>query len=132
MPEGLDACGGHVGIHGDGAYGYHYHTSDSFPNLPECLSGVQAVDNFTTTAEVGIGSVRRGLASSTRRNPPRGGPNPARLEQAAAELGISTERLQKALQNAGGRPPNLSVVAAELGVSEDQVRAALPPPRRRR
>ena len=132
MPEGLDDCGGHVGFHGHGAYGYHYHTSDSFPNLPECLSGVQAMDNFTTTAEVGIGSVRRSRASRTRRNPPRGGPNPARLEEAAAELGISTERLQKALQNAGGRPPNLSVVAAELGVSEDQVRAALPPPRRRR
>jgi hypothetical protein len=59
-PIGLDACNGHFGptaSHPEGEY--HYHSTTDFPNLPRCLAGVQARDNFTTTAKTGIGSARR-------------------------------------------------------------------------
>jgi YHYH protein len=59
-PAGLDPCNGHVGptvAHPEGEY--HYHSTADFPNLPRCLSGVQAKDNFKTTAKIGIGSQRR-------------------------------------------------------------------------
>jgi YHYH protein len=58
-PAGLDACNGHVGptaAHPKGEY--HYHSTAEFPNLPRCLTGVQAKDNFKTTAKTGIGSPR--------------------------------------------------------------------------
>ena len=132
IPADLDDCGGHVGDQVDGSYGYHYHTSNSFPNLPDCLSGVPALNNFATTAEAGIGAMRGQGGETTRRNPPRGGPDDARLEQAASELGVTTDALKQALRDAGGRPPNFSLVAETLGVGEDQLRAALPPPPHRR
>lgn len=51
-PEDLDSCRGHA--HADGVY--HYHATADFPNLPKCLIGVQADNNFKTTAKTGIGS----------------------------------------------------------------------------
>lgn len=59
VPTGLDTCNGHVGptaAHPEGEY--HYHSTAAFPNLPHCLAGVQARDNFKTTAKIGIGSPR--------------------------------------------------------------------------
>jgi YHYH protein len=59
-PSRLDSCNGHVGptaAHPEGEY--HYHSTADFPNLPRCLTGVQARDNFKTTAKTGIGSPRR-------------------------------------------------------------------------
>ena len=35
---------------------YHYHSTLDFPNLPNCLVGVVASNNFVTTADSGIGS----------------------------------------------------------------------------
>jgi YHYH protein len=56
-PTSLDACNGHVGPTANRPEGeYHYHATAEFPNLPRCLSGVQAKDNFKTTAKTGIGS----------------------------------------------------------------------------
>lgn len=55
LPEDLDQCGGHFGTTGIGAV-YHYHASETFPNLPPCLVGVVAKDNFSTTAAQGIGA----------------------------------------------------------------------------
>ncbi|MGB1286898.1 MAG: YHYH protein [Aggregatilineales bacterium] len=57
VPEDLDECGGHFGITAEYPDGiYHYHASTEAPNLPECLVGVQAVNNFSTTASTGIGA----------------------------------------------------------------------------
>ncbi|MCK8067041.1 YHYH protein [Cobetia sp. 1CM21F] len=59
VPTDLDSCNGHFGPterHPEGEY--HYHATDEFPNLPKCLKGVVAKDNFVTTASMGIGSPR--------------------------------------------------------------------------
>lgn len=69
-PVGLDACGGH-----EGPDGYHYHASETFPNLPPCLVGVQAVGNFATTAQAGIGSIRPEGGDRPGPGHPDGGPN---------------------------------------------------------
>ena len=58
-PADLDSCHGHVGptaSHPEGEY--HYHATADFPNLPKCLTGVQAEDNFKTTAKTGIGAAK--------------------------------------------------------------------------
>jgi YHYH protein len=71
LPTDLDACYGHVGPTKTNPQGeYHYHATGNFPNLPACLKGVQAKDNFSTTASAGIGSARGGGGPGG----PRGGP----------------------------------------------------------
>lgn len=56
-PTDLHACNGHVGPTENNPFGsYHYHAPLDFPNLPPCLVGTVAADNFRTTAENGIGS----------------------------------------------------------------------------
>jgi hypothetical protein len=129
-PTGLDACNGHVGATALGET-YHYHASEDFPNLPPCLVGVQAADNFSTTASAGIGATRAGL--DDRNEPPRpmdGGPGqmPPGFEEAAAALGLSADTLMQALQSSGPGRPDLAVAAKALGIPEDALRAALPPP----
>ena len=60
VPTDLDSCNGHFGPterHPEGEY--HYHATQEFPNLPACLKGVVAKDNFTTNARMGIGSPRK-------------------------------------------------------------------------
>ncbi|RUS59232.1 YHYH protein [Pseudorhodobacter sp. E13] len=121
-PVGLDACGGHVGPLPDGSgEAYHYHSSDSFPNLPTCLVGVVAQDNFSTTAAQGIGSTS-GLGGP-------GGPGGGRpdFSAAAAALGIDVTALQMAIEAEGGREADLAHVAARLGISLDALQAAMPP-----
>jgi hypothetical protein len=54
-------CHGHIGPTKTNLKGeYHYHATGKFPNLPVCLKGVQAKNNFSTTAKMGIGSPRGG------------------------------------------------------------------------
>lgn len=118
-PEGLDACGGHIGMTANGET-YHYHASESFPNLPACLVGVMAEDNFATTAAQGIGADR-----------PDGdapGAMPPGFDAAAETLGVTGEALMQAINDAGGREANLADVAATLGVDEGALRNALPTP----
>lgn len=115
-PRDLDDCGGHVD--GDS---YHYHSDGEFPNLPACLVGLSANDNFSTTAAAGIGS----------QGGPDGGPNGGQggrpdFEAIAAELGIDAETLMQTMQDAGGPQADLAAVAAILGVDEAALRAALP------
>ena len=125
-PQMLDSCRGHFGEMANGKVGYHYHTSDTFPNLPPCLSGVVAVGNIETTAQVGIGANPPEGSEITRRNPPGGGrrgrPN---LNEAALTLGISEQALSRALRQSG-RPPNLAIAAETLNVSEQDLLDALP------
>ena len=131
LPTGLDACNGHIGaIPGVAGNHYHYHASEDFPNLPPCLSGVVAQNNFKTTAQAGIGSQnasgRRGPPpGSGRAGPGRRGPD---FAAAAAQLGLPEDTLRDAMDRAGGPQADLALVAAELGVSESALRAALPPP----
>ncbi len=117
-PTGLDACGGHVGpVPGQPGEVYHYHASDNFPNLPKCLVGVVARNNFTTTAEKGIGSAR------DQRRSGRPGPD---FQAIAAELGIEATDLRRALRLEGGPRAELTRVADRLGVSLDALKAAMP------
>lgn len=117
-PIGLDACGGHVGMTAESDEPvYHYHASETFPNLPPCLVGVVAQNNFTTTAAQGIGSARAEEGGGRR------GPN---FSQAAATLGVERSALEEAMRAEGGREADLAKVAARLGVSTEMLEAALP------
>ncbi len=116
-PEGLDECHGHVGQTALGKT-YHYHASSEFPNLPPCLVGVVAQDNFATTANAGIGA-----ANFT--SPDHEDAAPPGLEQAAETLGVSVEALMNAL-GAPGQRPDFVATAKALGVTEAELRDALP------
>lgn len=143
IPDDLDACNGHVGPTSDDPEGsYHYHASVEFPNLPPCLVGVQAIDNFTTTAQIGVGAEPPEGQVITRINPPRpggpggrpgGGPGrpPPGFDEAAAKLGVSEDALMRAVRDAGGPRLDFAAAAEALGVSETDLRDALPPPPRR-
>lgn len=140
QPEDLDECNGHTGAleeYGDPQY--HYHASTEFPNLPKCLVGVTAKDNFSTTAKLGIGSARPegqqgpqgGHEQSVQQGPqmgPRGKGMPPGFSEAAKRLGTTEQALMEALESNGGREADLSAVAADLGVSEEALKAALPKP----
>lgn len=68
IPAGLDECSGHVGpVPGQDGEVYHYHAGDTFPNLPTCLKGLVARDNFVTTAAQSIGSSHSGRGPSNGR-----------------------------------------------------------------
>lgn len=129
VASGLDACNGHVGMTSAGET-YHYHATDDFPNLPACLVGVQAADNFSTTATAGIGATRAG--ADGRNEPPRGGGAPGQMppdfSQAAEALGVTPDDLMQALGDPRSGPPDLAAAAKTLGVTEEALRAALPPP----
>lgn len=132
-PEDLDTCNGHVGETSLGIT-YHYHASEDFPNLPPCLVGVQAQDNFTTTASVGIGAPRgedmghaaghEGTIGAGHMNTPPG------FDEAAGKLGVTATELLQALISSGQDRPDLAVAAETLGVSEDALTEALPQPPR--
>ncbi|MFW2589960.1 YHYH protein [Sagittula sp. SSi028] len=122
-PDDLDACGGHVGLTEEGGTPvYHYHARESFPNLPTCLMGVVAEDNFSTTANAGIGSARAGGDG-----PGAGRPD---FDAIARTLDVDAQTLREALEAAGGPDADLNAVAETLGVSVDDLRGALPGPRR--
>jgi hypothetical protein len=127
---GLDACNGHVGMTSAGET-YHYHATDEFPNLPACLVGLQATNNFSTTASAGVGATRAGEGG--RNEPPRPGSGapgqmPPGFEEAAEVLGVTAEELMLALGDLQSGPPDLAAAAKTLGITEDALRTALPPP----
>lgn len=129
-PTDLDTCNGHVSMTTVGEV-YHYHATTDFPNLPPCLVGLQATDNFSTTATAGVGATRAG--EDGRNEPPRpmdGGPGqmPPGFDNAATTLGVTTDALMQALRASGPGRPDLAVAAKTLGLSEDALRNALPPP----
>lgn len=137
VPTDLDACNGHVApTREDAAGSYHYHAALTFPNLPPCLSGVQARNNFVTTARAGIGSQGApdrppgagppGRGPGAGRGRPGGGPPPG-FAEAARQLGVSEQALLTAVQEHGGRMLDFAAAARALGVSESALRAALPP-----
>lgn len=142
-PRDLDACSGHVSPTRDEPDGsYHYHAPQDFPNLPPCLSGVQARNNFVTTAKTGIGSRGGGgprggpgLGGGPGGRPGRagrpgpGGPPPG-FAEAAKKLGVSEQALMNAVRENGGPRLDFAAAAKALGVSEEALRAALPPPPR--
>lgn len=128
-PVGLDACGGHVGMTAAGET-YHYHATEDFPNLPACLVGVQAQENFTTTATAGVGATRAGQDGRTKPPRPQGGGDgmPPGFDAAAETLGVTPEALLRAMDDAGGPGADLAAVAAALGVDEAALRDAQPQP----
>ena len=118
LPEDLDECGGHVGPTPDSEEDtYHYHAGLDFPNLPTCLVGVVASNNFTTTATAGIGA---GGGPGGQNGGGPGGQRPD-FALAAEQLGITEQELQDAL----GQPPNFEAAAEELGVSIEDLQNAL-------
>ncbi|QCB47053.1 YHYH protein [Hydrogenophaga sp. PAMC20947] len=126
VPSNLDACNGHTGPTRevpDGAY--HYHASLKFPNLPTCLSGVVAKNNFSTNAKQGIG------APGAPGGPGAGGPGqgtPPGFDAAAKRLGVSQTDLLSAVRKNGGRQLDTAAAAKDLGVTEAALNAALPRP----
>lgn len=132
VPENLDECGGHDPD--TNGQSYHYHSGTTFPNLPKCLAGVVAEDNFITTAQVGVGAMPAQGTEITRGSPPGGrgdrptgaGGMPPGFVEAAAKLGVTPEALFEAMEAAGGADADLAEVAQALGVSEEALRAALP------
>lgn len=126
-PSALDACNGHMGTTTAGET-YHYHASDEFPNLPMCLSGVVAQNNFSTTAANGIGAAgvgpgRGGQDGGGGRGGNRG--LPPGMEEAAEKLGVEPAALLEALGRPG-QQPDFKAAASKLGVSEEALRSALP------
>jgi len=122
VPNDLDNCGGHFGATQHTADGeYHYHSTSTFPNLPQCLSGISAENNFSTTAVAGIGAQRQ----------PRGaGRNPKPdFSAIAKELAVSEQTLIEAIQKAGGPGPRADKqqLADLLGVSAEALNNAFPP-----
>lgn len=113
VPRDLDDCGGHM--HGDE---YHYHASAEFPNLPTCLVGLSADDNFSTNAAGGIGAEGQGGPGGQG-----GRPDFAAM---AETLGVDEQLLARTLEEAGGPNADLAEVAQTLGVDETTLRAALP------
>lgn len=146
VPEDLDACGGHVGpVEEGGEPVYHYHSGNTFPNLPACLVGVVAKDNFSTTAAAGIGSANGGGGHEGPGGPGGhgapgapggrgpggpGGPGGPDFDAIAKTLGVDADRLKQTLEEAGGPNADLNAVADKLDVSVDALQAALPKPRR--
>jgi hypothetical protein len=117
-PVVLDQCGGHIGATlGSTEEVYHYHAGDGFPNLPTCLMGFVAQDNFATTAAQGIGSAG---------GPGGGGQGGPDFSGTAAALGVDVADLQAALDAEGGRDADLAKVAARLNLSLDDLQAAMP------
>ncbi|MDO6592193.1 MULTISPECIES: YHYH protein [Rhodobacterales] len=123
VPSDLDECQGHVAETADGLNIYHYHAGDTFPNLPTCLVGLQASDNFSTTASGGIGSQGGGPGGALGGG--QGGLPPG-FDEAATTLGISAEDLFAAVEAAGGRDAYLADVAQTLEIDEDVLRDAMP------
>jgi hypothetical protein len=125
VPTDLDTCYGHVGPTKTNPQGeYHYHATANFPNLPACLKGLQANNNFSTTSSSGIGSAGGGGGAGPGGGGAAGGqPN---FADAAKKLGVTEKALQQAMQDAGGREADLAKVAKSLNVSEDALKAALP------
>jgi hypothetical protein len=135
VPTDLDKCNGHISStleNPDG--GYHYHASNKFPNLPSCLRGVVAQDNFSTNAKQGIGAEGgpRGRGPGHAGN---SGAPPPEFSIAAKSLGVSVDDLVSAIMNNGGRQLNTTAAALELGVTEIALKTALksafPKPKRK-
>jgi len=126
-PVDLDICGGHFSTTKEYPKGiYHYHASTTFPNLPTCLHGVVAKDNFSTTAKQGIGA-----AGGPEKGGGPGHGTPPGFDKAAKVLGISEKTLMNIIRNNGGRDLDLAAAAKELGVTNEELKAALPlPPKR--
>ncbi|RJE79630.1 YHYH protein [Paracoccus sp. JM45] len=123
---GLDECNGHTGPTAIGET-YHYHSSEDFPNLPPCLVGVQAQDNFLTTATAGVGATHPD--EGMRRND--GGPagqTPPGFDEAAKKLGVTAKKLLQAMGDPRDGHPDLATAAENLGVTEAELRDILPPP----
>jgi YHYH protein len=120
VPIDLDGCHGHIGATARNPKGeYHYHATGDFPNLPVCLKGIPAKNNFSTTASTGLGSA----GGSSGGPGPGGKPN---FADAAQKLGVTEKALEQAMQDAGGPQADLAKVAKTLSVSEEALKTALP------
>lgn len=120
IPTDLDSCNGYTESTLENPKGvYHYHALTSFPNLPHCLTGVVAENNFTTTAKQGIG------AQGGNGSP---GPHGSRPDftEAAKKLGVSAHKFEHAIMDNGGRDLNIVAAAKDLGITENELKAVLP------
>ncbi|HDZ81341.1 MAG TPA: YHYH protein [Roseobacter sp.] len=120
VPDDLDECGGHIALTEEGGEPvYHYHSGASFPNLPACLVGVVANDNFSTNAVGGLGSTN---GQGGPGGPGGGAPD---FDAIAETLGVDADLLRQTLENAGGRNADLNEVASTLDVTFDALQSAM-------
>ncbi|MEM1300149.1 MAG: YHYH protein [Pseudomonadota bacterium] len=106
MTSDLDACHGHTGdVPWDGSTRrmYHYHLSPDYPYSVGCFMGKPV-------------AAATGRQSGGQR-PAGGRPDP--VASVAAELGISADRLRRAV---GAPPPNIDRAARELGIDRNRLR----------
>ena len=91
-----------------------------------------AKNNFSTTAQAGVGAHPPAGTKITRNEPPGGrGERPSNMvppgfEQAAEKLGVSQQKLMQVMRDAGGPEADMAVVADKLKVSEAALKSALP------
>jgi hypothetical protein len=107
----LDECHGHTHVilwNGKRVKMYHYHATWDFPYTVGCMRG--AYDP----------SAVRAISGPPPRGRGRG--NPPDLGAAAEKLGISEEKLRRAL---GPPPPDLGAAAQSLGIDKETLREAL-------
>ncbi|WP_390911089.1 hypothetical protein [Pseudosulfitobacter sp. SM2401] len=91
-----------------------------------------AFDGFPVFGSREMGGAIR-LADDTgseQRRPDNGQPRgiPRGFDEAAATLGVTTEKLMRALETPQGGRPDLAKAAKTLGVPESRLRETLPPP----
>ncbi|WP_206057213.1 YHYH protein [Nitratireductor sp. XY-223] len=119
----LDACHGHAHVidwDGQQRSLYHYHMTDEYPYSIGCFMGTPV--NVPGSVS---GAPQRPREGAGRRPPERrGGPGGREqvLSKAAAELGVSTETLRKAV---GPPPPDFQQASRLLGIPANEIRRAL-------
>lgn len=130
----LDACNGRGGVTPEQPKGgYHYVLSGAYPFIPRCFRGTPD-SSFARHRPSGggpnAGGNRPDYPGATGPGPGRAGagprrPGPPDLRQAAAKLGVSVEKLRRAL---GPPPPDFAAAAGTLGISVEELMKVLPPP----
>ncbi len=123
--EDLDTCHGHTHtINWDGEQRdlYHYHMTEEYPYTIGCFKGTPVnVPNSMSAGLPGGSEAGQGPKHGGKRNSGQGGPQQA-LARAAAELGVTTQQLRKAI---GAPPPDFQQASRVLGIPAKQIRDAM-------
>jgi len=132
----LDQCNGRTAATPENPAGqYHYVLTTTFPFVPRCFTGTPD-SSFTHQPPANAGGRPNHGSGDARghgrdRLPEQDGPTrrrgPPDLREAAKKLGVSFDKLRRAL---GPPPPNFERAATQLGISVEDLKKVLPRPRR--
>jgi hypothetical protein len=133
----LDQCNGRFAATPENPDGeYHYSITTKFPFISRCLTGVPDSSFERRRPPMGAGENASRRQSPEGHQRPRSGGQmgsqeggqrrgPPDLREAAKKLGVSFEKLRRAL---GPPPPNFNRASKELGISVEDLRKVLPGP----